>query len=282
MQENAELKELARLDQLDRTRYWLGELSEQELWKRDRIRLLKVIELVEQNIATTAKDFTNAAIVFQHGKDEQNERWAYASGMAVKMMRKAIDLDPSTHRWLLAAAIDRDLMVRNLPQIYGTQYTRKNENAPWEFYTLDPTKITDVERKEYHVKTIPEQKSALIQMNKKKLVQVYSKLKDINKVLQFCKENFDINSDYDFSWRGISTFAFQLIRIGKKEEALSVFQLLTGLYPKEYDPFHSLGFLQAELGLYKEAESSYLRSLELHPGFETAKRDLSNLRSEFL
>ena len=40
--------------------------------------------------------------------------------MAVKMMAKSLELNPAGNKWLYAAAVDRDLMRRNKPQIYGS------------------------------------------------------------------------------------------------------------------------------------------------------------------
>ncbi|MFK7906448.1 MAG: GNAT family N-acetyltransferase [Chitinophagales bacterium] len=280
MKNNIHLQELARLDQLDRTKYDAGELSEEELWVRDRLRLLNVIELYEGKKISTSEDCVNAAIVFQHGRDEKNERSSYASSMAVKMMRKAIDLDESTNKWLLAAAIDRDLMIRNQPQVYGTQYIRKNEGVLWEFYTFDSTKISDEERRWYGVETIAEQEFTLKSMNKKKLLNLYLEIQDIDKALSFCVENISGSTEYDFTWKGISRFGFQLIRLGKEGEALKVFQVLTKLYPHEHDPYHSMGVLLIKIGREEEAIGMFNKSLELNPDFKEAQRDLKKLKEK--
>jgi hypothetical protein len=87
--------------------------------------------------------------------------------MAVKLMRKSLELDSTADKWFLAAAIDRDLMRRDLPQIYGTQYIKMGNDAPWELYTLDSTKITNAERKEYNVETLAEQRKKVKKMNEK-------------------------------------------------------------------------------------------------------------------
>ena len=63
-------------------------------------------------------------MIFQHGRDY------VAYGMAVQLMRKFIELDSTANKWLLIAAIDRELLSRNKPQIYGTQYVCMKWN-PW-------------------------------------------------------------------------------------------------------------------------------------------------------
>ncbi len=277
---NIELIELAKLDQLDRTRYDLGELSEQELWKRDYKRLSKVYELFKENKISTVDDHLNAAIVFQHGRNGAKERDPNASSMAVQMMKKALELDPTTNKWLLAAAIDRDLMIRKEPQIYGTQYIRKSENALWEFYTIDPSKISDEERRAYRVATLSEQKSELSRMNKKKLANLYAKSKNIDDILIFCREKTGKETEYDITWQGITRFGCQLMRLNKDEEALSIFELLVILYPKEYDPYHSLGVVLVKLEREEEAIRAFEKSLEINPNFIDAQKDLKKLKDK--
>ncbi len=43
-------------------------------------------------------------------------------------MRKSIELDSTAIKWLLAAAIDRELLSRGKPQICGTQSWKLKEN----------------------------------------------------------------------------------------------------------------------------------------------------------
>ncbi|MEO1715367.1 MAG: hypothetical protein AAFU60_18720 [Bacteroidota bacterium] len=120
--DNAELKALAEADQADRE-------PEKIDWvivnNRDEERQKRVTEMLKEGGVRTAEDYANAAIIFQHGQDTT------ASRLAVAMMRKAVELDSTQDKWLLAAAIDRDLMRRDLPQIYGTQYRRNDIGEPW-------------------------------------------------------------------------------------------------------------------------------------------------------
>jgi len=277
---NLELKELARLDQLDRTKYNFGELSLVALHQQDYQRLLRVYQLLEENKVITVDDHLNAAIVLHHGRDEENERDTKATELAVKTLKTAHKMDPAANKWLLAAAIDRDLMIRNKLQIYGTQFTRKSETAPWEFYSIDPSQISDEERKEHRVPVLAEQQSELIRMNRKTLSGIYSKSKNIEAILTFCKENFKRKTEYDTSWRGISKFGCQLLRLDKDGEALKVFQLLIKLYPEEYDPYHTLGVLLVKLKREEEAINAFEKSLEINPSFGDAQKDLDKLRNK--
>jgi len=79
-------------------------------------------------------------------------------------MKKAIDLDSTINKWLLAATTDRYLLSKGEPQIYGTQFYKEGDE-PWILSEIDTTKITDAERIEYGVETLAEQRLKVIKMN---------------------------------------------------------------------------------------------------------------------
>ena len=111
-QTNPELQKMADADQQDR---FSGE-NWDTVMKNDSIRLAKATKLFKEGELNTAKDYYNAGIIFQHGND------TIASKMAVESFKTAIEMDSTLNRWWYAAAVDRDLMRRGEPQIYGTQY----------------------------------------------------------------------------------------------------------------------------------------------------------------
>ena len=75
------------------------------LTKNDSIREKRVYELIKEGKINTGKDFYHSAMIFQHGKD------SVAYGMAVKHMRRAIELDSTINRWLLAAYPSRKVHI---------------------------------------------------------------------------------------------------------------------------------------------------------------------------
>lgn len=156
--DNLELIEIYKKDQSERQ---VENIDWEILLHRDSLREIRVKQLLDSNKVQTSLDYHNAAMIFQHGLD------TIASGMAVKLMQKSLELDSTANKWLLAAAIDRDLMRRDKPQIYGTQYVKMGKDALWELYKLDSTKITDSERKEYNVETLAEQIETVKRMNEK-------------------------------------------------------------------------------------------------------------------
>ncbi len=155
--DNLELIEIYNNDQADRK---TESIDWKVVSKRDSLRKIRIYELLDSNKVITSVDYHNAAMIFQHGGDST------AFGMAVKLMRKSVELDSTASKWLLAAAIDRYLLSKGEPQIYGTQY-HKMDNDPWQLSEIDTTKISDKERIEYGVETLAQQRERVKEMNKK-------------------------------------------------------------------------------------------------------------------
>lgn len=155
--DNAELQAIYDKDQSEREEGLdIGKIYFNDIERRKRVE-----ELLDSNKVITGKDYYNAAMVFQHGDD------TIASGMAVKMMTKALELDSTINKWLYAAAVDRDLMRKGKPQIYGTQF-HKEGDGPWELYEIDTTVVNDEERKQFGVVSLKETKERVVHMNRAK------------------------------------------------------------------------------------------------------------------
>lgn len=266
--DNEELKEIYKADQSDRQ-------SENIDWsvisERDEQRRERVKEMLDSNLVITSNDYANAAMVYQHGGD------TVASGMAVKLMKKAVELDSSRSKWLLAAAIDRDLMRRGQPQIYGTQYRKMGDDNPWELYELDSTKVTDEERREYGVETLSEQRQKLRMMNKKNLSEFLQLGKSIDDLVSFAKNSDLENSEYNFSESGINSFGYQLMAEGKNEDALKIFKLNTELFPEAFNTYDSYGECLVKVGKVEDGIAAYKKSLELNPNNDNAKKVIAEL-----
>ena len=95
-EDNEELKELYRTDQADRS---TADIDWSIVSVNDSIRQARVYQLLDSNLVVTSNDYANAAMIFQHGRDSTDYR------MVVELMTKAIELDPSRSKWLLAAGI---------------------------------------------------------------------------------------------------------------------------------------------------------------------------------
>jgi len=267
---NKELIEIYTADQADRK---TANIDWSVVSKRDEQRRKRVNELLDSNLVKTSDDYANAAMVFQHGPGIES------SEMAVKLMRKAVELDPHRSKWLLAAAIDRDLMRKDKPQIYGTQYQRAGKDEPYVQYTVDTTKVTDAERIEYRVGTLAKQKEKLRLMNTKKLNELLKEGKSIDEVIQLAKETDIKNSKYNLSEMGVNMLGYELMNDGKEQDALKIFKLNIDLYPSNYNTYDSYGGCLMKLGKTKEGIAAYKKSLELNPKNDNAISVLKKLEN---
>lgn len=269
-QNNKELKAMFEADQAQRLSPDTS-LNEEQRFKLDEQRRKRVLELLDSNLINTSDDYEHAAMIFHHGWDTTS------STMAVKMQRKAIELDPNKNKWLLAAAIDRDLMRRNKPQAYGTQYVPGDTEGSWKLYKLDSTLVTDNERQEHGVPTLAQLKVEEIRMNQTKLAKLYSKGATVQEIVRIAKTSDLLYSDYNLSELSINQFGYQLMGRDKIQEALAIFKLNTELYPQGFNTFDSYGECLLKAGKTEEAILAYQKSLELNPKNSNAREVLNRI-----
>ena len=260
--DNQELIEIYKNDQTDRQ---TDNIDWNIVSKKDSLREVRIYELLDSNKIQTSLDYHNAAMIFQHGGDST------AYGMAVKLMRKSIELDSTANKWLLAAAIDRYLLSKDEPQIYGTQYQKFGEDEPWQLGKMDTTKISDAERIEYGVETLAQQRERVKQMNRRKLSELVNDGKTINEIIEFIKSENINETNFDLSESGINSFGYNLMGQGKTKEALKIFKLNTELYPNGFNTYDSYGECLLLLGKKEEGIRAYKKSLELNPKNKNAK-----------
>lgn len=268
--DNGELQKIYNEDQSSRM---LKNMDWTILSKQDKERESRVYEIIKAGQIVTGRDYYNSAMIFQHGND------TIASSMAVSQMRKAIELDTTVNKWLLAAAIDRDLMRRQKPQIYGTQFVKNNGEANWKRYNIDTTKVTDKERKFYNVEILAEQLEKERNMNLLSISEFYSKSKSIKNTVKFIKsENKKgIKSTYNTSENQLNSFGYELMNTKKGNEALEIFILNTKLYAEGFNAFDSLGECLLILGKKDDGIKAYKKSLELNPKNENARKIINGV-----
>lgn len=267
--DNSELQKMADDDQNARM---VSDINWKILSKEDSLRRVRVFELLKEEKVKTAKDYLNSGIVFQHGSD------TIASAMAVKSFKKAMELDSTLNKWWYAAAVDRDLMRRNQPQIYGTQFIKnKNTNDKWVRYKIDTTKVTDEDRKYYRVDILAEQIKKEREMNLITIDSYYDGGNTIDQTSKLLKEEFKKGtlSEYNISEDAINNFGYSLLNRNKNEEALKIFKLNTELYPNGFNTYDSYGECLMALGKKKEAIKAYQKSLVLNPENDNARRIIS-------
>jgi tetratricopeptide (TPR) repeat protein len=270
-QDNAELKKMYDEDQGARM---VPNIDWVKLSEQDSLREIRNYEIIKAEQLKTGKDYYHSAMLFQHGND------SIAYGMAVKHMRKAIELDTTVNRWLLAAAIDRELDSRNKPQIYGTQYIRKDIKAKWELAPIDTTQITDKERIYYGVETLAEQRMKVKYMNLIPIYDFYDASKSIRKTMKFIKSELkkEDKSIYAVNEYAINNFGYQLLGQKKPKDALRIFKLNTELFPNGFNTFDSYGECLLLLNKKEEGIKAYKKSLALNPKNENASKILEKMK----
>jgi len=267
VEDNPELHEILKSDQADRRN---PDIGRDIINYNDSLREARVYELLDSNKVCTSTDYNNAALIFHHGED------SIAYGMAVKLMRKSIELEPTRNKWLLAVAIDRELLSRNKPQIYGTHYKRLEDKTVGR-EEMDTTKVTDAERIEYGIETLAQQREKIKRLNRKKLSELLNEGSSVAELIRFVKQENIKKSKYDLSESAINYLGYQLMGHEKKEEALEIFKLNTELYPSGFNAFDSYGDCLLALGDKENAIIAYKKSLELNPKNKNAEKVLSEM-----
>jgi len=266
--DNLELKAIYEADQSDRLNPPIDwkRVSQNDMDRRERVR-----QLLDSGLVRTATDYKCAAMVFQHGGDTAS------SAMAVALMQEAVALDPSINKWLLAAAIDRNLMYRGEPQIYGTQFVKPGPDKPYSLYDFDSTVISDEQRAAYGVPDLRGIRAQLSSMNKKSLGDLLNDRTSVPEILSQAKEGELDSQEYDLSEQGINNFGYRVMDAQGAQIALAVFKWNCEKFPEAYNTFDSLGECFLALGRKEEAKRAYQKSLELNPQNTNAVEILKTL-----
>ncbi|SEA11490.1 hypothetical protein [Microbulbifer marinus] len=129
--------------------------------RQDAERRRSVLAMVAAGQLHTSEDYYHAAMIFQHGESADDIRTAFSFAWM------AITLDPSNDsaRWLSAAAWDRIMMREDMPQWYGTQFSRPSPEDPWELYKIDESAVTDEERARMKVRSLEDSRALVEKLN---------------------------------------------------------------------------------------------------------------------
>ncbi|MCL7987130.1 hypothetical protein M8998_04145 [Sphingobacterium sp. lm-10] len=195
------------------------------LAKQDSLRRIRAYELIDSGLLTTGNDYHHAAMIFQHGLDSVDY------GKAVDLMRKALELDSTINKWLLAAAIDRELMSKEQPQIFGTQYRREGDRMVR--YKIDTTQISPEERAAHGVRSLAEQLVVEREFNLIPISSYHRTAESLEQTMSFIEQEREKGdtSRFNVGENGLRHFADQLMQKGDNEGAARVQQLQKALYP---------------------------------------------------
>ena len=95
------------------------QLDDKTLSQHDEQRRQQVRALLSEGKVTTARDFHDAAFIFQHG--QSSDDYLLAHILAVEAVVKG----DATSKWISAATLDRYLQTIGHKQVFGTQYLDK-------------------------------------------------------------------------------------------------------------------------------------------------------------
>ncbi|MCP4180278.1 MAG: tetratricopeptide repeat protein [bacterium] len=102
--------------------------------------------------------------------------------------------------------------------------------------------------------------------------------KTIDEIVFFVKNEDAKTSQYDLRETWFNHYGYNLMRQGKKEEAVKIFKLNTELYPNAYNTFDSYGECLLDIGDKEKAIAAYKKSLELNPENKNAEKVLSEIK----
>jgi hypothetical protein len=156
--DNEELARLYREDQADRDPKDGKPLDWAVVGPRDRAREERVKELYKLDRLKTGNDYSNAAMVLQHGQKPEDYLLAH------ELCVVAISKGNQDARWLAAAAEDRFLMNLNRPQRFGTQYRSTPPDGSVKLYEVDPS-VTDAHRRAMNTPTLAKAKEREAEMD---------------------------------------------------------------------------------------------------------------------
>jgi hypothetical protein len=93
-----------------------GNISAEEYFRHGDARRAEIRKLLEAGGISTSEDFSDAALIFQHGRTTEDFLFAHILAMEGLMRGGSAD------KWIAAATLDRYLQSVNQPQVFGTQY----------------------------------------------------------------------------------------------------------------------------------------------------------------
>jgi hypothetical protein len=128
-----------------------GNISGAEFYRHGDARRAEVRKLLDEGKLTSGEDFSDAALIFQHGQTP--EEFLFAHVLAVEALIRGDSAD----KWLAAATLDRYLQAVNRPQVFGTQYPGDKAAGNTPKPQVDPH-VMNIQRTQqpYDAKLLPE------------------------------------------------------------------------------------------------------------------------------
>ncbi|HEX4810927.1 MAG TPA: hypothetical protein VH325_18460 [Bryobacteraceae bacterium] len=128
-----------------------GNISAAEYYRHGDARRAEVRRLLEEGKITSGEDFSDAALIFQHGQTPEEFLFAHVLAVEALIRRGSAD------KWLAAATLDRYLQAVNRPQVFGTQYPGDKAAGNTPKPQVDP-RVMNIQRTQqpYNAKLLPD------------------------------------------------------------------------------------------------------------------------------
>jgi hypothetical protein len=128
-----------------------GNISPEEYYRHGDVRRAEIRKLLEDGKITSGEDFSDAALIFQHGQTP--EEFLFAHVLAVEGLIRGGSAD----KWIAAATLDRYLYAVNQPQVFGTQYPADKTASNTAKPQVDP-RVWNVQRTQqpFDAKLLPD------------------------------------------------------------------------------------------------------------------------------
>jgi hypothetical protein len=128
-----------------------GNISAEDYYKHGDARRAEISTLLADGKITTGEDFSDAALIFQHGQTPDD--FLFAHILAVEALIRGGSAD----KWIAAATLDRYLQAVNRPQVFGTQYPGDKSPGNTPKPQVDP-KVMNIQRTQqpYDDKLLPD------------------------------------------------------------------------------------------------------------------------------
>jgi len=154
---------LLSADQNDRANRKWQRLPEEKRWEiingRDKKRKLTLLKILKSHPKLTGDDYFRAGMIFQHGDSIEDIQ------KAKRLALKGHHLGSKDAGWLYAAATDRERIMCDKKQKFGTQFGLKN--GKWVLFPVLRS-TTDAMRAKFNLATLKEIKKTNPAASKKK------------------------------------------------------------------------------------------------------------------
>jgi hypothetical protein len=128
-----------------------GNISAEDYFKHGDARRTEIRELLAEGKISSGEDFSDAALIFQHGRTSEDFLFAHV------LATEGLIRGESADKWIVAATLDRYLQSVNQAQIFGTQYPgdKTAANAPKPLVDAHTINIQRTQQP-YNAKLVPD------------------------------------------------------------------------------------------------------------------------------